>query len=79
VARSVAASLPPHNARPIVPGTGEILGHRWRVDLGPWVGGDAVGQPNSPWFPQAVTIRVQSPSGAVLALQTVRLQRKPGG
>ena len=36
VARSVAASLPPHSARPIVPGTGEILGHRWQVDLGPW-------------------------------------------
>jgi general secretion pathway protein I len=79
VARSVAASLPPHSARPIVPGTGEILGHRWQVDLGPWVGGDVVEQADSQWIPQAVTIRVQSPSGAVLALRTVRLQRKPGG
>jgi general secretion pathway protein I len=79
VARSVAASLPPHSAHAIVPGTGEILGHRWQVDLGPWVGGDVVEQPDSQWIPQAVTIRVRSPSGAVLALQTVRLQRKPGG
>jgi general secretion pathway protein I len=79
VARSVAASLPPHSARSIVPGTGEILGHRWQVDLGPCVGGAVAEQSNSPWIPQAVTIRVQSPSGAVLALQTVRLQRKPGG
>ncbi len=79
VARSVAASLPPHSARAVVPGTGEILGHRWQVDLAPWIGGDVVEQPNSPWSPQTVTIRVRSPSGAVLALQTVRLQRKPGG
>jgi general secretion pathway protein I len=79
VARSVAASLPPHSARAIVPGTGEVLGHRWQIDLGPWAGGDVVEQPSSPWIPQAVTIRVRSPSGAVLALQTVRLQRKPGG
>ncbi len=79
VARTVAASLPPHGARPIVPATGEILGHRWQVHLGPWVGGDVVEGPNSQWIPQAVTIRVQSPSGAVLALQTVRLERKPGG
>ena len=78
VMRSVAASLPPHSARAIVPGVGEILGHRWQVDLAPWLGGDIIEQPNSPWSPQIVTIRVQSPSGAVLALQTVRLQRKPG-
>ena len=79
VARSVAASLPPHSTRAVVPGIGEILGYRWQVNLAPWVGGDVVEQPNSPWSPQTVTIRVQSPSGAVLALQTVRLQRKPGG
>ena len=79
VARSVAASLPPHSARAIVPAAGEILGHRWQVDLAPWAGGGVVGQPDSPWSPQTVTIRVRSPSGAVLAFQTVRLQRKPGG
>jgi general secretion pathway protein I len=79
VARSVAASLPPRSARAVAPGTGEILGHHWQVDVAPWAGGGVVEQPNSPWFPQTVTIHVQSPSGAVLALQTVRLQRKPGG
>ena len=79
VARGIAAGLPPHSARAIVPGSGEILGHRWRIDLMPWVGSGIVEQPNSPWIPQTVTIRVQSPSGAMLALQTVRLQRRPGG
>jgi general secretion pathway protein I len=79
VARTLAASLPPHSTRAIVPGSGEILGHRWQIDLGPWVGGGVTERPDSPWIPQAVAIRVRSPSGAVLALQTVRLQRKPGG
>jgi general secretion pathway protein I len=79
VARSVAASLPPRSTRAVAPGAGEILGHHWQVDLAPWAGGGVIGPPNSPWLPQTVTIRVQSPSGAVLALQTVRLQMKPGG
>jgi general secretion pathway protein I len=81
VARSVAASLPPHSDRAVVPAAGEILGHRWQIDVAPspWAGGDVVEQANSPWGPQTVTIHVQSPSGAVLTLQTVRLQRKPGG
>jgi len=79
VARSVAASLPPHSERAVLPGAGEIADHRWQLDLTPWMGGVAVDQANSPWSPQTVTIRVRSPSGAVLVLQTVRLQRKPGG
>jgi general secretion pathway protein I len=79
VARSVAASLPPHSDRSVVPAAGEILSHRWQIDVAPWAGGDVVEQVNSPWGPQTVTIHVQSPSGAVLTLQTVRLQRKLGG
>lgn len=79
IARTVAANVPPHSARAIVPGAGEILGHRWQIDLTPWLGGGVAERPDSPWLPETVTIRVQSPSGAVLALQTVRLQRKPGG
>ena len=33
VARSVAASLPPHSDRAVVPAAGEILGHRWQIDV----------------------------------------------
>ena len=79
VARSVAASLPPHSERAVVPAAGEILGHRWQIDVAPWTGGGVVEQANSPWGPQTVTIHVQSPSGALLMLHTVRLQRKAGG
>jgi general secretion pathway protein I len=79
VLRSVAANLPPRSGRVVMPGSGEILGYRWQIDLSPWIGGDVIERPNSPWTPQTVTIRVVSPSGAALVLQTVRLQRKPGG
>jgi general secretion pathway protein I len=79
VARSVAASVPPHSEHAIQPGAGEVAGHRWQVDVAPWTGSAGADQSASPWFPQIVTIRVRSPSGALLALQTVRLQRKQGG
>lgn len=79
VARSVAASLPPASGRAVVPATGEIQGHRWQVDLAPWTEGAIAAAANSPWYPQIVTIRVKSPSGAVLALRTVRLQKRAGG
>ena len=36
VARSVAASLPPHSDRAVVPAAGEILGHHWQIDVAPW-------------------------------------------
>ena len=79
VMRSVAANLPPRSAHAVASGSGEILGHHWQIDLAPWVGGGVIERPNSPWIPQTVTVRVVSPSGATLALQTVRLQRKSGG
>jgi general secretion pathway protein I len=79
VVRSVAATLPPRSAHAATPGSGEIAGYRWRVDLAPWFGDGVIERPDSPWSPQTVTIHIVSPSGAMLALQTVRLQRKPGG
>ena len=56
--------------------SGEVLGHRWQIRALPFVGGGAA-VPDSPWLPQRVVIRVQSPSGAVLGLETIRLQKRP--
>jgi general secretion pathway protein I len=75
--RIVAATLP-QNAPASLDGlTGEILGHRWRITLAPFVGSSIYHPPDSQWIPLTVVVRVRSPSGAVTGFETVRLQRKP--
>jgi general secretion pathway protein I len=73
--RLVAASLPPR--RQLASGglSGEIAGYRWRLDVSPF---EASGAPaaTSPWIPENVLLRVQSPSGAVLRVETIRLQKR---
>jgi len=72
--RIVAATLP-KGAQLTADGiSGEILGHRWRVDVSPFAGGGIHQIADSPWIPQTVVMRVRSPSGAVYGLETVRLQ-----
>jgi general secretion pathway protein I len=56
--------------------SGEASGHRWRVDVLPF-NANFVNTENSPWIPQTVVIRVQSPSGPILQINTVRLKRAP--
>jgi general secretion pathway protein I len=75
-ARMIATALPDRdNFRP---GnfSGELAGHRWRVDVLPFyfTGVD----PRIPiqWQPQTVVIRIQSPNGPILQLNTVRLRRR---
>jgi general secretion pathway protein I len=74
--RIVAATLPKNRERSLDGLTGEILGHRWRISLAPFVGSGIYQVPDSPWIPQIVVTRVRSPSGAVYGFETVRLQRK---
>ena len=56
--------------------TGDLYGNRWRMGVSPFFGGGGAPATDSPWVPEAISIRVQSPSGAVISLETVRLQRK---
>lgn len=78
-ARSIATALPVREQ--LVPGSlsGEIGGHRWRVDVSPFVATGFQMQPTAPWVPQAVAVTVQSPSGEVFQMNTVRLRRRAGG
>lgn len=71
-ARAVETGLPGRDR--LVPGNfgGEIAGHRWRVSVSPFAAEE--GGRDSPWIPQSVTTRVQSPSGAVIELHTARLR-----
>jgi general secretion pathway protein I len=75
-ARTVAASLPSRTR--LAPGeiTGDLYGNRWRLGVSPYFGGASVPASDSPWVPETILIRVQSPSGAAISLETVRLQRK---
>jgi general secretion pathway protein I len=74
-ARSIITGLPDRDQ--LEPGnlSGESAGHRWRVDVLPFYA-DFVDPDKSIWLPQTVVVRVQSPSGPVLQLNTVRLRRK---
>jgi general secretion pathway protein I len=75
--RTVASTLPARDQR--VPGSlaGEIYGHRWRLDTLPYTGGGIAPIPDSPWFPETLNIRVQSPSGAIVGVETMRLRLRP--
>ena len=78
-ARAIVTALPDRDA--LKPGTfsGETGGHRWRIDVLPFnlIALDP-SLPN-PWVPLAVVLRVQSPSGPILQLNTVRLRKREGG
>jgi general secretion pathway protein I len=75
-ARSIMTGLPDRND--LVPGSfsGEAAGHRWRVDVLPFYA-DFVDPQKTEWVPQTVVVRVQSPSGPILQINTVRLRRVP--
>lgn len=77
-ARSVLTSLPDRAL--LAPGyvRGELAGNRWRIDVLPFTA--AFVDPSRPtlWVPRALVIRVESPNGQILRIDTVRLQRATG-
>ena len=75
-ARAIEAALP--NRDDLAPGTtsGEMAGHRWRIDVLPFRAGFVDPRLPSPWVPQTVVITVRAPDGPVLQINTVRLQRR---
>lgn len=74
--RIVEATLPRNPQASLDGLSGEILGHRWRIAVAPFVGSGIYQPPDSSWIPQTVVVRVRSPSGAVYGFETVRLQAK---
>jgi general secretion pathway protein I len=76
-ARSIVTGLPDRDQ--FAPGnfSGESAGHRWRVDVMPFYADFIDPRDPTVWMPQTVVVRVQSPGGKVLQVNTVRLRRKP--
>ena len=75
-ARTIATNLPPRAQLSLGSLTGDMYGNRWRIDVSPFLGSGIPLVADSPWFSQTIRIRVQSPSGAILGLETIRLQRR---
>jgi general secretion pathway protein I len=75
-ARAIITVLP--DRVQLVPGnfSGEAAGHRWRVDVMPFYADFIDPTQETNWIPQTVVVRVQSPAGKVLQLNTVRLRRR---
>jgi general secretion pathway protein I len=76
-ARLVASSIPRHGQPLPDHLVGEVSGHRWQMRISPFFGGSFV--PEARFIPQRVELRVRSPGGAILSLETVRLQSRSGG
>jgi general secretion pathway protein I len=77
-ARLVASTIPRAGAPMPEDLFGKVDGHGWQMRATPFLA-DIPVVPESRFVPQRVELRVQSPSGAVLSLETVRLQDRSGG
>jgi general secretion pathway protein I len=75
-ARAIVTGLPGRDQ--LLPGniSGEAAGHRWRVDVLPFLGNLIDPQQPNAWTALTVIVRVQSPSGQIVQLNTVRVRRK---
>jgi general secretion pathway protein I len=73
-ARTIANNLPARAQLATGSLNGEIYGNRWRIDVIPFAGGGIPPVADSEWLPQTIRIRVQSPTGGSLNLETIRLQ-----
>jgi general secretion pathway protein I len=75
-ARAVETALPDRGQLAIGNFSGERADHGWRVDVLPFIAPNVDQRQATPWVPQRVVIRVQSPAGPIVQVETVRLRRR---
>lgn len=75
--RTIMASLPDRGVLAVGSATGSTSGYRWRIEVAPFVAGFVDPQAPTPWQPQAVLVTVQSPSGQIMRVNTIRLRKRP--
>jgi general secretion pathway protein I len=76
-AETLLATLPARGL--LKPGrqSGELAGHRWRIDVSPLATASAGDTPqNQRFVPLAVSMRLQAPGGPAIQVTTVRLVPK---
>ena len=76
--RAVETGLPDRASLSTGTLSGEMHGQAWSVDSAPYLGVSVNPRAAQVWTPQTIVVRVQSPSGAVLQLETIRLGRRTG-
>ena len=72
-AETLLAALPARDL--LKPGrqSGELAGHRWRIDVAPMNVAARETRPDARFVPLAVNLRLQAPGGQALQMTTVRL------
>ena len=76
IARAIETGLPDRDELKVGRFSGEVSGHRWNVDVTPFIANNVDPRLPTPWVPLALVISVQSPEGPILQLNTVRLRRR---
>ena len=74
--RAMMNSLPERRDLSAGSTSGETGGYRWRIDIAPFEAAFVDSRTPTPWVPQAVVIRAQSPSGQQIQINTVRLRKR---
>jgi general secretion pathway protein I len=72
--REIIAGAPNRNALRFGRSTGSLLAHAWRIDAVP-MSTSFVASAASPWRPQGIALLVQSPLGAAIEVDTIRLRK----
>ena len=77
-ARGALTGLPDRSSLALGDFSGQIGDNRWRVDVLPFRADFVDPSRATQWVPQAVVIRVESPTGQELRVDTVRLRPAAG-
>ena len=75
--RQIIAGLPARGALKNGSLSGEMVGYRWRLDAAPYRPDFFEPKSATPWTPQVIALRVESPNGGVTSVDIVRLVRTP--
>jgi general secretion pathway protein I len=74
--RAVEAGLPDRTSLAAGTLSGEMHGQAWSVDIAPFPGDFVNPRAAQFWTPQTIVIKAQSPTGAALQLEAIRLARR---
>jgi general secretion pathway protein I len=76
--RAVETGLPDRTSLSAGTLSGEMHDQAWDVDIAPFPGDFVNPRAAQLWTPQTIVVKVQSPAGAVLQLETIRLGKRTG-